>query len=62
MWNFGTVYESYRLPFEQVPPGDFSKNNKPALDHSQFVEQAILELLHTRRVVEVQAPRSQLIL
>jgi len=50
------IYEGYRLPFEQVPPGNFSKNIKSAFDRSQFVEQAILELLHTRRVVEVQAP------
>ena len=48
------IYEGYRLPFEQVPPGNFSKNIKSAFDRSQFVEQAILELLHTRRVVEVQ--------
>ena len=49
------IYEGYRLAFEQVPPGNFPKNNKSAFDHSQFVEQVILELLHTRRVVEVQA-------
>ena len=43
----------YRLPFQQTPPGFTFRNNRSALDHSEFVNKAILELLHSGRVMEL---------
>lgn len=50
------ICEGYRLPFLQIPPVFTSRNNKSALDHSEFVNDAILELLNTARVMELYKP------
>ena len=50
------ICEGYRLPFQQTPPGFTSRNNRSALDHSEFVNEAILELLHSGRVMELNSP------
>ena len=50
------ICEGYRLPFLQIPPPFTSQNNKSALDHSEFVNDAILELLNTARVMELYKP------
>jgi len=48
--------EGYHLPFKQTPPGFTSRNNRSALDHSEFVNEAILEFLHSGRVMELNSP------
>ena len=50
------IKEGYRLPFVNIPPGKDSPNNKSVLPHGEFVDQAIWELLATKRVVEVKEP------
>ena len=50
------ICEGYRLPFLQISPGFTSRNNRSALDHSVFVNEAILELLHSARVMELKRP------
>ena len=35
----------YKIPFVTVPPKVLQRNNRSALQHAQFVEQAILELI-----------------
>ena len=50
------IQDGYRLPFETIPSGNVLNNNMSSLHYPKFVEEAILELLHTYRVVEVQAP------
>ena len=46
----------YRLPFETIPSGNVLINNMSSLRHPKFVEEAIIELFHSYRVVEVDAP------
>ena len=41
--------------WRQFPPGTFSKTMS-SLRHPKFVEEVIIELLHSYRVVEVEAP------
>ena len=50
------ICEGYRLPFQQIPPGSTSRNNRSALDHLEFVNEAILKLLHSGRVMELNRP------
>ena len=52
------ICERYRLPFQQTTPGFTSRNNRSwsALDHLEFVNEAILELLHSGRVMELNRP------
>ena len=45
-----------RLPFVQVPPTYFLRNNRSAFQNSVFVETAILELLEKRVISEVYCP------
>ena len=44
------------MPLLQIPSGFTSRNNRSALDRSEFVNEAILELLHTVRVMELNRP------
>ena len=44
------------MPFLQIPPAFTSRNNKSALDHLEVVNDAILELLNTARVMELYKP------
>ena len=50
------ICEGYRLNFQQIPHGFTSLNNRSALDHSEFANEAILELLHSGRVMELNRP------
>ena len=50
------ICEGYRLPFQQTNPGFTSQNNRSGLDLSEFVNEAILELLHSGRVMELNRP------
>jgi len=50
------IQDGYRLAFETIPSGNVLKNNMSSLHYPKFVEETILELLHSYRVVEVQAP------
>ena len=55
-WILSILKEGYRLPFVNIPPGNDSPNNKSVLPHGEFVDQAMWELLATKRVVEVKEP------
>ena len=46
------IEHGYRIPFHSTPPVSFSSNNKSALAHSDFVNEAISELLVTNRIFE----------
>ena len=46
----------YRLEFLEIPDQIFLKNNKSALEHAQFAEKAILELVSKNLVTEMQKP------
>ena len=49
-----TIEYGYKIPFDTVPPPFYSRNNKSSLDHPDFVEGAISELIQNRCAVEVQ--------
>ena len=44
------------MRFLQISPGFTSRNIRSALDHSEFVYEVILELLHLARVMELNKP------
>ena len=44
--------------FEQLIPGNVSRNNKSGLNHSEFVVESVLELLHSGMVVEIANPQN----
>ena len=44
------IDEGYRIPFCSTPPPSFLHNNKSALAHPSFVDEAISVLLPTYRV------------
>ena len=44
------ISEGYRIPFHSTPSKSFSPNNKSALIHRTFVDEALYELLRTSRV------------
>ena len=46
------IEQGYRIPFHSSPPVSFSRNNKSALAHPDFVEEAISELLVSHRIFE----------
>ena len=46
------IDEGYCIPFYSTPPPSFLSNNKSALAHPSFVDEAISELLLTYRVFE----------
>ena len=49
--NFG-----YIIPFVTHPTPNLMKNNRPALQHSDFVEKTIKELLDNNCITEVKCP------
>ena len=59
-WRRINAYESvldmikngYKVPFIETPSSTFFKNNKSALDNSDFVQETILNLLETGRIIE----------
>ena len=52
------IKEGYKIPFYVTPAGASFKNNHSALQHAEFVYEAILELVSTNRVD--QAAKSHL--
>jgi hypothetical protein len=50
------IDEGYKIPFESLPPPCFLDNNKSAKDHSDFVAEAITELLAGGYVEEHPCP------
>ena len=59
-WRRINAYESvldmiengYKVPFIETPSSKFFKNNKSALDNSDFVQETVLNLLDTGRIIE----------
>lgn len=49
------INEGYKLPFDIFPPQFYAKNNRSSLNHSEFVETAIADLLKRQCVVEVKS-------
>ena len=49
------VANGYKLPFIIMPKRQEFKNNKSAIIHSDFVTSSILELLDSRRIVELHS-------
>ena len=45
--------EGYKLPSYTVPKSAHFNNNKSAITHSDFVSEAIQDLLKTNRIIEV---------
>ena len=50
------IRRGYRLPFAEYPSKCFLKNNRSALQHPDFVTEAIIELLSNGCVVEHDVP------
>lgn len=50
--NSQFILDVYRIPFHSCPPVSFSSNNKSALAHPDFVEEAISELLVSHRIFD----------
>ena len=48
----------YRLPFWDVPPAYYSKNNLSAFKNFEFVESSIAELLESERIKQVSVLNS----
>lgn len=46
----------YKIPFITIPPPVHLKNNGSALEHSDFVNDAILELLQDNRIEKLTTP------
>ena len=51
-----TISNGYEFPFSSLPNSEFFKNNRSALDNSEFVLQAINDLLSCGAVVESATP------
>ena len=51
-----TIRRGYRLPFAEYPPSCFLANNRSAFQHSEFVTQAISELLANGCIIEHSVP------
>ena len=47
-----TLQEGYKIPFFESPPESFSNNNVSALKNMVFVEEAVSELVSSKRVVQ----------
>ena len=50
------VKDGYRLPFLNLPPPFYARNNLSSLSHECFVERTIKELLEKNCVIEVASP------
>ena len=50
------ISDGYKIPFITIPPPVHFKNNGSALEHSDFVNDAILELLQDNRIEELTTP------
>ena len=50
------IKKGYRIPFLTLPEPVFLKNNRSAREHGDFVQEAILELLASGRIKEMERP------
>ena len=50
------IRDGYGLPFTSIPQDCFIKNNKSALMHRKFVEDAIFKLLEDGCIQEASSP------
>ena len=50
------ISDGYKIPFITTPPSVHLKNNGSASEHSDFVNDAILELLQDNRIEELTTP------
>ena len=50
------ISDGYKIPFITTSPSVHLKNNGSALEHSDFVNDAILELLQDNRIEELTTP------
>ena len=50
------ISDGYKIPFITIPPPVHLKYNGSALEHSDFVNDAILELLQDNRIEELTTP------
>ena len=50
------VGQGYVIPFLTKPDSQFLKNNQSALKHAEFIDEAVLELLISDRIREVDSP------
>ena len=50
---FNVLKEGYKLPWYTVSKSAHFNNNKYAITHSDFVSEAIQDLLKTNRIIEV---------
>ena len=51
-FDISVIEKGYKIPFIEVPPVAYLRNNKSALQHDNFAQQAISELLQSNRIVE----------
>jgi hypothetical protein len=49
------IQEGYKIPFIEIPPVAYLRNNKSTLRHKDFVQQAISELLQSKRVIKTNS-------
>ena len=47
------ISQGYKIPLFEIPQPSSFKNNKSAVDNSEFMSSSIQELIRTKRVVEV---------
>ena len=50
------IESGYKIPFIFTPPPFFAKNNRSSLEHPEFVQSAIAELLSNRCIFQVHSP------
>ena len=50
------IENGYKVPFIETPSSKVLKNNKSALDNADFVQETILDLLKTGRILETFTP------
>ena len=46
------IKDGYKIPFVTIPPSTKIRNNRSAIDHSEFVEEAISDLLKSSLIVK----------
>ena len=49
------IQEGYKIPFIEIPPVAYLRNSMSTLRHKDFVQQAISELLQSKRVIKTNS-------
>ena len=60
-WVLKVLKEGYAIPFLEIPPKVFFKNNKSALKHPEFVSSEVLNLLNLGCVKEIRKDEAHVI-